>query len=100
MQDHPYADDDHRDREPGHQGLVEVDAESDQSVGNIHSSVSALVKNQYDNIQPRVGATWDLSGTGTLIARGGFGSPSLFVGDQMFFGNDRLPLVKAALERP
>ncbi len=32
-----------------------------------------------------------------LIARGGFGSPSMFVGEQMFFGNDRLPLVRAAL---
>ena len=36
--------------------------------------------------------------TDELIARGGFGSPSLFVGDKMFFGNDRLPLVRAALE--
>ena len=35
--------------------------------------------------------------TEELIARGGFGSPSMFVGDQMFFGNDRLPLVRAAL---
>jgi len=37
--------------------------------------------------------------TDELIARGGFGSPTLFVGDSMFFGNDRLPLVRAALER-
>jgi 2-hydroxychromene-2-carboxylate isomerase len=37
--------------------------------------------------------------TDELIARGGFGSPTMFVGDQMFFGNDRLPLVQAALER-
>jgi 2-hydroxychromene-2-carboxylate isomerase len=36
--------------------------------------------------------------TDELIARGGFGSPTIFVGDQMFFGNDRLPLVRAALE--
>ena len=35
--------------------------------------------------------------TDELISRGGFGSPTLFVGDSMFFGNDRLPLVKAAL---
>lgn len=35
--------------------------------------------------------------TDELIARGGFGSPTLFVGNEMFFGNDRLPLVKAAL---
>jgi 2-hydroxychromene-2-carboxylate isomerase len=37
--------------------------------------------------------------TDELIARGGFGSPAMFVGDEMFFGNDRLPLVRAALER-
>jgi 2-hydroxychromene-2-carboxylate isomerase len=36
--------------------------------------------------------------TDELIQRGGFGSPTMFVGNAMFFGNDRLPLVKAALE--
>jgi 2-hydroxychromene-2-carboxylate isomerase len=35
-----------------------------------------------------------------LIARGGFGSPTIFVDhDKMFFGNDRLPLVADALVR-
>ena len=38
--------------------------------------------------------------TDELIARGGFGSPTLFVNeDDMYFGNDRLPLVEAALVR-
>lgn len=38
--------------------------------------------------------------TDELIGRGGFGSPTLFVnGDDMYFGNDRLPLVEAALKR-
>ena len=32
-----------------------------------------------------------------LIERGGFGSPTMFVGDAMFFGNDRMPLVEFAL---
>jgi 2-hydroxychromene-2-carboxylate isomerase len=36
--------------------------------------------------------------TDELMARGGFGSPTLFVDSSMFFGNDRLPLVRAALE--
>jgi 2-hydroxychromene-2-carboxylate isomerase len=38
--------------------------------------------------------------TDELIARGGYGSPTLFV-DQtdMYFGNDQLPLVEAALKR-
>jgi 2-hydroxychromene-2-carboxylate isomerase len=36
--------------------------------------------------------------TDELIERGGFGSPTLFVdADDMYFGNDRLPLVRAAL---
>jgi len=38
--------------------------------------------------------------TDELIARGGFGSPTLFIdGTDMYFGNDRLPLVEAALAR-
>jgi len=38
--------------------------------------------------------------TDEAIARGGFGSPTIFVGgDDMYFGNDRLPLIRAALER-
>ena len=33
-----------------------------------------------------------------LMERGGFGSPTMFVdGDDMYFGNDRLELVRAAL---
>ena len=38
--------------------------------------------------------------TEELVARGGFGSPTLFVnGEDMYFGNDRLPLVERALAR-
>jgi 2-hydroxychromene-2-carboxylate isomerase len=38
--------------------------------------------------------------TDELIARGGFGSPTMFVNrDDMYFGNDRLALVREALER-
>lgn len=38
--------------------------------------------------------------TDELIARGGYGSPTLFVdGKDMYFGNDQLPLVEAALMR-
>jgi 2-hydroxychromene-2-carboxylate isomerase len=36
--------------------------------------------------------------TEELIARGGFGSPSIFVDGSMFFGNDRLVLVEHALQ--
>lgn len=38
--------------------------------------------------------------TDEVMARGGFGSPTIFVGgDDMYFGNDRLPLVRAAVLR-
>jgi 2-hydroxychromene-2-carboxylate isomerase len=38
--------------------------------------------------------------TDELIARGGYGSPTIFVDHtDMYFGNDQLPLVEAALER-
>ncbi|MBU3897597.1 MAG: 2-hydroxychromene-2-carboxylate isomerase [Gammaproteobacteria bacterium] len=37
--------------------------------------------------------------TEEVVARGGFGSPTLFFGDDMYFGNDRLPLLRAAILR-
>lgn len=38
--------------------------------------------------------------TDELIVRGGYGSPTIFVdGTDMYFGNDQLPLVEAALTR-
>ena len=38
--------------------------------------------------------------TEELVARGGFGSPTMFInGSDMYFGNDRLPLVESALVR-
>jgi len=38
--------------------------------------------------------------TDELMRRGGFGSPTIFVdGDDMYFGNDRLPLVREAILR-
>lgn len=38
--------------------------------------------------------------TDDLIARGGFGSPTFFLnGDDMYFGNDRLELMQAAIDR-
>lgn len=37
--------------------------------------------------------------TDEVIRRGGFGSPTIFVGDDMYFGNDRLVLVREAVIR-
>ena len=35
--------------------------------------------------------------TEEAVARGAFGAPTFYVGDEMFFGADRLPFVEAAL---
>ena len=38
--------------------------------------------------------------TEEVVARGGFGSPTIFVDKtDMYFGNDRLPLIREALKR-
>ena len=38
--------------------------------------------------------------TDEVIARGGYGSPTIFInGDDMYFGNDRLPLVEFRLRK-
>jgi 2-hydroxychromene-2-carboxylate isomerase len=56
---------------------------------------SVLEKQAAPEIKDRLRANTD-----ELVARGGFGSPTVFVaGDDMYFGNDRLPLVRAALLR-
>ena len=34
-----------------------------------------------------------------LVERGGFGSPTMFVGDDMYFGSDRMPLVEFSIGR-
>jgi 2-hydroxychromene-2-carboxylate isomerase len=50
---------------------------------------------QSDEVKARLRANTD-----ELIARGGYGSPTMFVDHKhMYFGNDQLPLVEAALKR-
>ena len=56
--------------------------------------VAILARADAQDIKDKLRANTD-----ELIKRGGFGSPTMFVnGDDMYFGNDRLPLVEAALK--
>ncbi|MGQ0584532.1 MAG: 2-hydroxychromene-2-carboxylate isomerase [Reyranella sp.] len=48
---------------------------------------------QDQDVKDRLKATTD-----EAVARGVFGAPTSFVGDTMFFGNDRLPFVEMALK--
>lgn len=52
---------------------------------------------QYINSDPARALLRDT--TAELIRRGGFGSPSIFIGERMLFGNDRMELVRAILAK-
>jgi 2-hydroxychromene-2-carboxylate isomerase len=59
------------------------------------NGIELLRRSEADDIKTKLRANTD-----ELIARGGFGSPTIFVNvNDMYFGNDRLPLVEAALSR-
>ncbi len=69
--------------------LEEVCRKADLDAGEI------LARSEAPEIKDRL-----KDNTEEVIARGGFGSPTMFVnGSDMYFGNDRLPLVEAALLR-
>ncbi|MBV9902978.1 MAG: 2-hydroxychromene-2-carboxylate isomerase, partial [Alphaproteobacteria bacterium] len=69
--------------------LLQVCAEADLNGEHI------LERAQADDIKNRLRANTD-----EVIERGGFGSPTMFVnGNDMYFGNDRMELVEAALTR-
>jgi len=55
-------------------------------------SVELLARAQDQDIKDRLRATTD-----EAVARGAFGAPTFFVGDRMFWGNDRLPLLERYL---
>lgn len=55
---------------------------------------AVLADTQRDDIKAQL-----KSNTEEAVRRGAFGAPSLFVGDQLFWGNDRLELMRAFLAR-
>ncbi|MFM2256955.1 MAG: hypothetical protein RIQ28_802, partial [Pseudomonadota bacterium] len=58
------------------------------------NSAALLAAAQIDAVKARLRAN-----TEEVIARGGYGSPTIFVdGTDMYFGNDQLPLIEAALK--
>jgi 2-hydroxychromene-2-carboxylate isomerase len=67
--------------------IVEVLGEAGLDAGTIAG------RTQDPDVKDRLKATTD-----EAVARGVFGAPTCFVGDMMFFGNDRLPFVELALK--
>jgi len=51
-----------------------------------------LARTQEQPVKDRLRANTD-----EAVERGAFGAPTFFVGDELFFGNDRLPFVEKAL---
>jgi 2-hydroxychromene-2-carboxylate isomerase len=68
----------------------------EEAANRVNLNGSELLKrSEADGIKVKLRANTD-----ELVARGGFGSPTVFVNvNDMYFGNDRLPLVEAALSR-
>ncbi len=77
----------------------EEDLSQDAVLADICESVGVDVKAFFDGISQAAVKDQLRANTEEVIQRGGFGSPTMFVGDDMYFGNDRLPLLRLALLR-
>jgi 2-hydroxychromene-2-carboxylate isomerase len=76
------------------------DISQDDEVTDIATSVGLDAESFWAKISDPVYKDKLKANTDELIARGGFGSPTLFVnGTDMYFGNDRLPLVARAVSK-
>ena len=76
------------------------DISQDAVLAGICAAVGVDSRHFFDGIGQQAIKDQLKSNTEEVIARGGFGSPSIFVaGDDLYFGNDRLPLVRDAIER-
>ena len=77
----------------------EKDIADDDVLANILTSIGADASSVLAAIQTQSIKDQLKANTQEVMDRGGFGSPTMFLGDDMYFGNDRLPLIRAAIER-
>ena len=78
----------------------DVDISQDGEIARIARSVDLREDEFFEKIRSPEYKARLRENTDELIERGGFGSPTMFVdGDDMYFGNDRLPLLREALCR-
>jgi len=76
------------------------DISNDQVLADICTTVGADQQSFFAGISQQGVKDQLRANTDELIGRGGFGSPTIYLHrDDMYFGNDRLALVRAALER-
>ena len=77
----------------------EEDISQDAVLSDICRSVGVDVKALFEGISQSTIKDQLKANTEEVISRGGFGSPTMFVGDDMYFGNDRLGLLREAVLR-
>lgn len=75
----------------------EADISQDDVLADICEGLGLNVKAFFEGISQTAIKDQLKANTEEVIQRGGFGSPTMFVGDDMYFGNDRLPLLRAAV---
>ena len=75
----------------------EEDISQDAVLADICEGVGVNLKAFFDAIGQQAIKDQLKVNTEEVIRRGGFGSPTMFVGDDMYFGNDRLGLVRSAV---
>lgn len=79
----------------------EEDISNDEVLRAIIDTLDIDSDEFFDKIQSQAYKDKLRDNTEELIARGGYGSPTLFLnGDDMYFGNDRLPLLEKKLQKP
>ena len=76
------------------------DISKDEVLTEICSQVGIYPANFFAGISEQAIKDQLKANTDELIARGGFGSPTIYLDKtDMYFGNDRLPLIREALQR-
>jgi 2-hydroxychromene-2-carboxylate isomerase len=81
-------------------GGVTPDISSDEVLLAICREVGLDVEGFFNAISSQAYKDLLRANTNELIARGGFGSPTIFINsDDMYFGNDRLPLVEFRVKK-
>lgn len=75
----------------------EKDLSDDTVLGEIMKSVGLDEGKTFDRIAEQPIKDELKTNTGEAVKRGAFGAPTFFVGDEMFFGNDRFEFIKEAL---
>ena len=73
------------------------DISQDAILADICEATGINVRAFFDGIAQQPIKDQLKTNTEEVIRRGGFGSPTMFVGDDMYFGNDRLSLVRSAV---